>query len=44
MKIKKRLSSSKTKKSMGFLTRMKTKGGRKIIKNQRKRKLNMKVK
>ncbi len=44
MKIKVRNSSLKYKKKTGFLTRMKTKGGRRIIKNQRKRRLNIKTK
>ena len=42
MKINIRKSSIKNKRKMGFLARMKTKGGRAILKNQRKRKHNMK--
>ena len=44
MKVKIRNSSRKYKKKTGFLTRMKTRGGRKVIKNQRKRRLNIKIK
>lgn len=40
MKIKTRKSSVKYRKKTGFLTRMKTRGGRATIKNQRKRRLN----
>lgn len=40
MKVKIRKSSIKYKKKTGFLTRMKTRGGRAAIKNQRNRRLN----
>ncbi len=42
MKLKVRNSSRKHKKETGFLTRMKTKGGRKVIARQRHRRHNMK--
>lgn len=44
MKINRRLSSLKRRKMIGFLTRMRTRGGRKIIRNQRKRRFNIKTK
>jgi ribosomal protein L34 len=39
MKVKTRTSSVKKRRQFGFLTRMKTHGGRRIIKNRRKRKI-----
>ncbi|BBM83161.1 50S ribosomal protein L34 [Candidatus Uabimicrobium amorphum] len=42
MKVKTRKSSLKYRKKTGFLTRMKTRGGRAIISNQRKRRANKK--
>lgn len=44
MKVKIRKSSVKYRKKTGFLTRMKTRGGRAIISNQRKRRRNVKSK
>jgi ribosomal protein L34 len=41
MKIKIRRSNSKYAKKFGFLTRMKTRNGRAILKRQRKRRLGL---
>ena len=44
MKIKVRRSKLKYKKKTGFLTRMKTQDGRKILKRQQKKRNNIKTK
>ncbi|NUM35212.1 MAG: 50S ribosomal protein L34 [Candidatus Brocadiae bacterium] len=44
MKVNVRRSSAKYSKMTGFRTRMKTKGGRKVLKRQRNRRRNMKMK
>jgi ribosomal protein L34 len=41
MKIKRRNSAKKYRKMNGFRRRMKTKGGRKILANQRRKKKNL---
>lgn len=42
MKVKRRHSTIKYRKITGFLTRMKTYGGRRILRNRRLRRKNMK--
>ncbi len=41
MKINKRISAKKHRKMTGFRRRMKTKGGKRILANQRRKKINI---